>query len=415
MKTINRYIPEKAYDYIKNVDFKNKEHLYIILDMINRITIFHKQDKDYSNNFIDIPISYFKDIIQNKDCFKKAMDFLKDNKLIECDGIYSKEKGKAYGYRISDEYFSKLITVKITKPTLTKRIFSNVNKEKSRVGDKYKVYKSFFLKNFKIDFNKALNYINSNLNSSLCRNFSTEDIVKSINRYNHQYMAISAINDGDLFFRHNKTNGRIDTNLTNLKSDLKQFISIPGLVQLDISNSQPYILSLYLNSSLCRNFLKNDFSKYQAWTEKGIFYENFEKEYFKQKGLTLKRQEIKDIMFGIFYSRNEYTDKKGKIIKPYLKEKNVFKSIFPSVLEVIENEKKVKHNQLAIKMQKLESEICIDIICQELDKQGINYFTIHDAWIVDIMDELKVKNIIETEFIKKYNSKPTIKTEKITK
>ena len=118
-------------------------------------------------------------------------------------------------------------------------------------------------------------------------------------------------------------------------------------------------------------------------------------------------------MFGIFYSRNEYTDKKGKIIKPYLKEKNVFKSIFPSVLEVIENEKKVKHNQLAIKMQKLESEICIDVICQELDKQGINYFTIHDAWIVDIMDELKVKNIIETEFIKKYNSKPTIKTEKI--
>jgi NAD-dependent DNA ligase len=83
--------------------------------------------------------------------------------------------------------------------------------------------------------------------------------------------------------------------------------------------------------------------------------------------------------------------------------------------DIIENEKKSNHNQLAIKMQKLESEICIDIICQELDKEDIKYFTIHDAWLVDKLDEIKVKDIIEREFIKKYNSKPKIKVEKITK
>jgi len=59
MKSINRHIPEKAYDFIKQSNYKNKEHLYIILDMINRITIFHKQDKDYSNNFIDIFYIFF--------------------------------------------------------------------------------------------------------------------------------------------------------------------------------------------------------------------------------------------------------------------------------------------------------------------------------------------------------------------
>jgi hypothetical protein len=218
-------------------------------------------------------------------------------------------------------------------------------------------------------------------------------------------MAISAINDGDLFFRHNKTNGRIDTNLTNLKSELKQFISISGLVQLDISNSQPYILSLYLNSSLCGRILSDDFNKYKAWTEKGLFYENFNKEYFNRKGKILTRKEIKEIMFCIFYSKNN----------SYQKEKEIFKSIFPSVYDIIEKEKNIKHNQLAIKMQQLESEICIDIICQELDKEDIKYFTIHDAWLVDKLDEIKVKDIIEREFIKKYNSKPKIKVEKITK
>lgn len=405
MRSINRYVPEKAYDFINKTDYKNKEHLYIILDMVNRITIFHKRDTDYSNNFIDIPISYFKNIIQNKDCFKDSMDYLKSNSILECDNIYSKERGKAFGYKINDNFFSKLVQVKVNKPTLTKRICTNINKEKSRVNDKYKTYKSFFVNNFKVDYKKALNYINYNLNTSLCRNFLPKDIVKSINKYNHQLMSISAINDGDLFFRHNKTNGRIDTNLTNLKSDLKQFISISGLVQIDISNSQPYILSLYLNPSLCRNFLDEDYSKYKSWTEKGVFYENFMKEYFNRKGILLKREEIKDIMFCIFYSKNT----------SYLKEKEVFKSIFPSVYSIIEKEKITKHNQLAIKMQQLESEICIDIICQELDKEGIKYFTIHDAWVVDKFDEIKVKEIIEREFIKKYKSKPTLKIEKITK
>lgn len=404
MKTINRYVPEKAYDFIIKSEYKNKDHLYIILDMVNRITIFHKRDTDYSNQFIDIPKSYFRDIIVDSKSIKEAMDFLKSNQILDCDNIYSKEKGKAFGYKINDNYFSKLIQVKITKITLTKRIYSNVNKEKNRVNDKYKVYKSFFLGNFKINYSKALNYINSNLNSSLCGRISAQDIVKSINKYNHQLMSISAINDGDLFFRHNKTNGRIDTNLTNLKSELKQFISIGGLVQLDIVNSQPYLLSLYLNSSLCGRILSDDYSKYQAWTKKGVFYENFIKEYFNKKQRVLTREEVKDIMFCIFYSKNN----------SYRKEKEVFKSIFPSIYVAIENEKKQKHNQLAIKMQQLESEICIDIICQELDKEGIKYFTIHDAWLVDRFDEIKVKSIIEKEFEKKYKSKPTIKVENIT-
>ena len=399
MKKINRYIPEKAYEELSKSDYKNKEHLYIILDMVNRITIFRKYDTDYSNKFVDIPSQYFKDIICDSKSLSNSMNYLKSNGILDCDGIYSKQKGKALGYRINDNYFSKLIKVEIEKKTLTKKIMSNVNKEKSMVNDIYKKYKSFFVSSFKINFEKAINYITTHyLNTPLCER-KLEEKIKSINKYNHLYMAISAINDGDLFFRHNKTNGRIDTNLTNLKSELKQFISIPNLIQLDIVNSQPYILSLYLKSKGI------DDSKFINWTQKGIFYENFEKEYYKQTGKTLSRKEIKEIMFCIFYSKNE----------SYKKEKSVFKSIFPNEYEIIENEKRYKHNQLAIKMQRLESEICIDTICQELDKENIKYFTIHDAWIVDRFDELKVKKIVESEFMKKYNSMPKIKIENITK
>ena len=184
-----------------------------------------------------------------------------------------------------------------------------------------------------------------------------------------------------------------------MKSELKQFISIPNLIQLDIVNSQPYILSLYLKSKGL------DASKFINWTEKGVFYENFEKEYYKQTGKTLTRKEVKEIMFCIFYSKNE----------SYKREKSIFKSIFPKEYEMIEIEKKHKHNQLAIKMQRLESEICIDTICQELDKINVKYFTIHDAWVVDRLDELKVRSVVETEFMKKWKSIPKIKIEQITK
>lgn len=398
MKKVNRYVPEKAYEFISKSNYKNKEHLYIILDMVNRITIFRKYDTDYSNQFVDIPYGYFREIIGKCELLSNGMDYLKSNGILDCDGIYSKEKGKALGYRINDNYFSKLIKVEIEKPTLAKKIMSNINKEKSRVNDKYKKYKSFFVSSFKINFEKANNYLSTlYLNPPYVVTFSEK--IKLINKYNHLYMAISAINDGDLFFRHNKTNGRIDTNLTNLKSELKQFISIPNLIQLDIVNSQPYILSLYLKS---KGLLD---SKFMNWTERGIFYENFEKEYHKQTGKTLTRKEVKEIMFCIFYSKNE----------SYKKEKSIFKSIFPKEYEMIEIEKMNKHNQLAIKMQRLESEICIDTICQELDKVNVKYFTIHDAWIVDRLDEFKVKEMVEREFMKKYRSMPKIKIEQITK
>lgn len=219
-------------------------------------------------------------------------------------------------------------------------------------------------------------------------------------------MSISAINDGNLFFRHNKTNGRIDTNLTNLKAEFKQFITTPNLYQIDIVNSQPFILSLLLNSSLCSSFLdKKELEKYTDWTSAGIFYEMFMREYFNKTSKVLERDDIKDIMFCIFYSKN------GQ----YTKEKNIFKSIFPTIMSYIEKEKSNKHNEFSIKLQKIESKICIEIISQELDKQSIKYYTIHDAWLVDEKDIKKVKDIIIRKFYDNFYRRPELKVEKINK
>jgi len=418
MKPIKRYIPALVYNEIKNLNFKNKEHLYIICDMINRISIFKKDDKDYSNNFIDIPKYYFRDIICDSGSLSSAINILKQNKIISCDNVYSKNSGKALGYKFNDELVSKLIEVEVSSLPLSKKIINNKNSRNSLVGDNYKPSKDFFLTTFGIDYESSLRYINEwfdqsilSLNTLLCgRNYQSE-WTKIVNKYNSLFMSISAINDDYLFFRKNPTNGRIDTNLTSLKSELKQFIVKENLYQVDIVNSQPFILSLLLNSLLCgrnydeKTFDEKELDKYTRWTSAGIFYEMFEKEYFNKTSKIITRKEIKNIMFCIFYSKNG----------SYQKEKNIFKSIYPTIMKWIEEQKKDKHNEFAIKLQKIESKICIDIICSELNNNNIKYYTIHDAWLVDKEDIEKTKEIIYRKFYDNFYRRPELKIEKINK
>jgi len=415
MNKVKRYIPEKVYNEIQKLNHNCKDDLYVVCDMIYRATIYKKENKDYSNQFIDIPEHYFSDLIQRHSTLKEAKDLLKQNNIIECDNTYSKKGGKALGYKFKDNLMSKLINIDIEKKTLSKRIIINKNERNNLVSDSIKLYRDYFISTFKIDYEKAIQHLNNwydisttNINSLLCSNNLNPEWIKIVNKYNHLFISLNAINDGDLYFRKNKTNGRIDTNLTSLKSEYKQFIlSKEPLYQIDICNSQPFILYLYINSLLCSNNLttkqQSEIDKYGDWTSSGLFYEMFEKAYFNNTGKTLTRKEIKDMMFCIFYSKNG----------SYRKEKNIFNTIFPTIMDVIEKQKEKQHNQFAINLQKYESKICIDIICKELDGEGIEYYTIHDAWIVKGEDINKTKNIIMEKFYKHLYRRPELKIEKI--
>jgi hypothetical protein len=411
MNKVKRYIPEKVYDKIQVLEYKNKEYLYIVCDMIYRSSIYKKEDKDYSNQYVDIPRYYFKDLVSR---YSEYIEYVIGLGIIECDNTYSKIGGKALGYRFNDDYISKLISVEIEKEILTKKIIKNKNERNNAVNEKLHQYKNHFLSTFKIDYDNAIKHLDdwfynstTNLNSLLCGAKLNPEWVKIVNKYNHIFISLSAINDGELYFRKNNTNGRIDTNLTSLKSEYKKFIIGKDLYQVDIINSQPFILYLYLNSLLCGAKLnendKKELERYGDWTSSGLFYELFEKTYFNKTGKALNRKEIKNMMFCIFYSKNG----------SYRKEKNIFKTIFPFIMSYIEELKKEKHNEFAIKLQKIESKICIDKICNKLDLENIKYWTIHDAWLISYNDIKKVVNIIHNEFLNNFYRRPELKIEKI--
>jgi hypothetical protein len=397
-----------------------------------------RRNRNNWNNYIDIPRDYFRDIIKDSVYFYTALNILKEENIIECDEKYSKDGGKALGFRINKDYISLLINVELTNKSISGNIIKNRNKRYLETPKELIKNRDYFYNNFNLDYDKAIEwvnnwfndelyYLNINFNSYLCgRKIQNEydREFKTLTIKNCYYMSqIENIRDRELYFNRNKTNDRLDTNLTNLKGELKKFITIPNLTQVDLSNSQPYILYLTIlnyyytyvggkfknNTNNIIDINKEELEMYGEWVSSGQYYENFMNYNFLPHKYSininnLNRNLIKEIMFKVFYSEN--------YLYPELKD--IFKSIFPTIYNWIYEYKKENYKSLSIQMQKIESEMCIDIISQELDKLNINYLTIHDAWLVDNNNIPKVKEIIESKFQEKYNNIPHLKTEKIT-
>jgi len=350
------------------------------------------------------------------------MDFLQQSGIIDCDGLYSKDGGKALGYKFHDIFISRIKEVEINKPTLFKKITDNVNTANNVVDDALKSSKEYFLNSFSIDFTRAEKFI-ENLYQKEIREANTQNqIFDCINRYNAYYMSIAAIRDNHLFYRKNKTNGRVDTNLTSLKKELKQFITTPDLYQLDIVNSQPLFLgflvkdfksnnstsnTLSLYSYLCGPKFTSEMNKYMTWCRTGQFYENFKNEYNLTTGRTINRDKVKTMTYTILFSPTDAA---------YAKQANdIFKSIFPGIFRFINDYKKGQHNKLAIDLQKLESSMCIDTIIPLLNAKGIkHHYTIHDAWLMDDYDRYQGEQIIREAFYKKYGVEPKIYPTQLT-
>jgi hypothetical protein len=247
-------------------------------------------------------------------------------------------------------------------------------------------------------------------------------------------MSIKNLQTKEHFIAVDKAAGRVHTNITNLKSEIRQFLRVGGkkLFNIDIRNSQPFLfnilIKLYFSSrqngafsikssyfstfSKTNNYKSNilpydagfdDLRLYQELTSAGNFYE-----YLMDKmGLEgMKRQSFKKSFFGkVFFSRNNE--------KYVYHEKKIFKQHFPNVYEAIYNFKKKAHRDLPIALQKAEVNIMINIIVKRIATERPDVFltTIHDS-IMTTEDNIEyVKTVILDEFERNFNMKPSLKVE----
>ena len=155
--------------------------------------------------------------------------------------------------------------------------------------------------------------------------------------------------------------------------------------------------------------------RFRKETSNGVFYEVMELMYLSaQNG-------INDMKVGKEYNHNSYRDyikhctyvlffakhASGKFTK-------LFKQRYPGVLKMIEDEKKVRYQDLAIKLQKIEANFIVNIVSQRFSDHfpGEPLFTIHDSVMVSQERTGDVRHIMQEESLRLFGLSPAIKIKK---
>lgn len=438
------YLPQKIVEAIivshqSKLDEFKQVQLDICFDMVHNIidkSNFNRKTDKSNDLFAMMSSRYLK--LRYKNNYKIHKDFLFINNLIYLDEAFKESPSNFYiqdtdtYLRIIDnssdyvDYISYCIrnnielslldTINTDVTAIEKnRIFKNWyrikividNRNKSFFTEDYnadsifinnaptriKKMGSHFRKNFKINSQAAIEHTHRQFDKELKLATTNKEVKTANNRSLARMSSIFAISNGkinkSLRFNRNTTNKRLDTNLTNMASDLKPFIvGWENMVYLDLKNSQPVLFNIDLNKRYTKGSaaLKAEIDRYRKATFAGKWYEELMGIY------NTDRDSCKDIWMCIAYSKN----------KSYKGYKKPFKNIYPEIYKIIETTKTKNHQDFAINLQKLESKIFIDKICKELVDVGIIPFTVHDALIVQKSEQeeaLKIMTKVLTEHL----------------
>ena len=435
MKKVSLKVPKKIKEVIETSDYKRKDDLYTIIDLI------YRRQSTFTSRFyskylyVNIPIKYFKQFISKNEFINNCMEYLEDNGIIEINGSYSAGRFPR-SYRISSEYLSTPIMVELKDKTINKKY--NAYRESLRAGrvKNNQETKKKYLKEFQLDYDAAYEativYSAEELKKlaiELGVHLTREDLIKFfkeeelgvetliminnvlakntkfytiINNLNYHQHLINNINNSFLYFKRNETNGRLDSNLSNLPTYLRKFIKTDKeLYHIDISNSQPYFLYCTLKGDL--SVSKEELERYGMLVTEGKIYEYYATEWNKVNDKKINREQAKKSFFRILFSK----------VTSYQKEKEVFAKSFPTIMEWVNEKNEITNNVVAIEMSSKESFTILDVIKPKLIKDGINTYTIHDSFICFKEEVDVVVNTVKSTLEEMYNEIPTLHINKL--
>jgi hypothetical protein len=258
----------------------------------------------------------------------------------------------------------------------------------------------YYRNNLAIDADGAIQHTLEKYTNDLQKSTSPEQEASAFKRYSTRIASIRAIENGkknkSLRFNRNSKNNRLDTNLTNMASDLRPFIiGFDKMANLDLVNSQPVLFNVLLQKyrEKATQAQIEELDTFRRLTTSGKWYERLSELY------GMNRDKAKKVWMAIAYSKNAS-------FKP---QKKIFKGYFPFISAIIQEVKKTNHANFAIELQKIESNVFIDKICKVLVGEGIIPYTIHDGLFVPKASTDRTKEIMLEELKKVIGDYPTIK------
>lgn len=422
------FLPSAIKEMIDQHVKRNRlNHYYLVHYILYRSA---RRKKKY-NGFICVGTKKFKEITGKSP--ETYLITLRDLGIIIHDGVCIKDK-KRYYYKINPSLKLDYSSYEITP---SNRLYAKMKKEfanKRAHINRYTKHEYDMCKYFmSLDFDKHA---------------AIADIkrrrIRNSNRLINNFLAIEMFTNRDyLYFKRNKTNYRIDSNLTNMPKKFRKFLLGEKLFSIDIINSQPFFLIILLqyqlnktNSTipLLSTEIKSNkrlkgiasqafddylFSHQYSQTNKlewldqltettcaGLFYDDLA----TRCGDGMTRKKVKPITFNVLFSENEKV-KDDKITIPFLKEKQRFASAYPELYEAIYALKSSNNKDLANQLSAMESFMIIDVICKRLHDAGIVPLTIHDSVIVKEGEIDLTMEIIQNSFLEYASFVPALKLE----
>jgi len=246
------------------------------------------------------------------------------------------------------------------------------------------------IKKIEIDVKGALRTIRRHYNSDVFDNNPEAE-----SRRTYSQAAVARIAAQDFYISVNTTNYRLDSNLTNLPSELIKHITIDGyrLIEMDISNSQPFFVAALFDptpgiQSVTTRYLGKKFATsiislqllqyegvklYKHLVTSGTFYK-YMAEKFKENNISFRdKKDLKQQIFGVFFG--------CKYAHKYRPAAKVFKQCFPNIHKLFTMIKKDEHNRLAILLQRIESYVMLDRVVKNIHDKlpALDILTKHDS------------------------------------
>ena len=275
--------------------------------------------------------------------------------------------------------------------------------------DKFKPKKEYTTAEYEFEVKRMLNEVRSVMGADVkisLEGIRLEQLHRIMYQYHFDMASIMRIYSRDFTFHPDTTAGRIHTNLTNLRSELRQYIRLDGqrIIGRDLVSSQPVFLSCLLVKKYANEDMPDDVMKFiQLCLDGGMKDDPDIYNFIKQQNrLTETRKEVKITFYEKILFSKTPTRNHAKVTK-------AFKKTFPSVWAFIVELKGDDHAQCAIALQSLESRMFIGAAA-EVMARGIKVLTLHDALYIQANEENQqiVDEIILSRFMKEYRVTPTI-------
>lgn len=340
---------------------------------------------------------------------------LRDNIQITLESADIKGIKAIQKSRIYDSWYKIKVPITSSNKKFLTKDYEADSKEINNAPTHIKKMGSYYRKNLEINYNEALAHTEKQYLKELEESVNGDEKSKAFKRYSSRISSINNIHNGrknkTLRFKRNDRNKRLDSNLTNMASDLRPFIvGYKNMSYLDLSNSQPVLFNILLKKYRegASKKVKTELDKYLEATTSGQWYEELIRvfditKYGDPKTTTFatSRNTAKKTWMLLAYSQN----------KDLLGLKKRFTKEYPFVSSVMKSIKKEQYEQFAISLQIIESEVFIDKICRILVSEGILPYTLHDGLLVPNVFEKRTLEVMSEVLLKEIGVIPQIKVE----